>query len=81
MDRVPFEFGWRTYPAFPDEFVLCQSLEGLQFPTVIVCTDEVLKVPLQLFMMFVLIPLDPSFLDRAIHVFDLAIGSGMLNFC
>lgn len=46
----------------------------------VVGIDEQIKVPAQLIAVFVEIPFDGGFLDRAVHAFDLAIGPRMVWF-
>ena len=80
MDWIESESIGFICPAFTDEFIWRQPLEGLQSPPVIVGIDEVIEVLFQLVMIVVMIPFDRRFLDCAVHAFDLAIGPWVFDF-
>jgi len=60
LERVEFESVWLGSPAFANEFVGCEALQGLEPPSIVVGTDEVGKV---CFELVVMIALDGRFLD------------------
>ena len=68
-----------TCPAFADVFVRREAAERLEAATVVICVDEVVEVRSQLGMAVVVVAFDRSFLDGAVHPFDLAIGPGVLH--
>jgi len=73
MDRVDCESIGFICPALTDKLVWRQPLQCLQSAGVIVGINEVIELLLQLIMIVVMIPFDRSFLDRAVHTFDLSI--------
>lgn len=81
MDLVEFESVGVICPAFTNEFVWRQTLEGLQSAGVIVGVYEVVQVLFQLVVIVVMIAFNRCLLDRAVHAFDLTIGPGVFDFC
>jgi len=79
MDRIKSESFRLFCPCFGDKFVGREALQGFETPAVIVCIDEIGEVTLELPVTVVVIALDGSFLDRAVHAFDLAVGPRMLD--
>ena len=71
---------WFGCPHFAAVFEGCESLEGLQPPTIIVGIDEVVEMCSQLRMAVIMIPFDGRLLDCSVHPFDLPVGPGMLDF-
>mgnify|MGYP007000750092 CR=1 FL=1 len=79
MERVESESFWLGSPALADVFVGCETLQGLQPPSVVVGGDEVGKVGFELIVSIVMVAFDGCFLDRSVYAFDLTIGPGMLD--
>ena len=77
MDRIEPEAFRFFCPLFADELVRREPLEGLEPAAEVVSGNEVVKVLSELGMIFVVIALDRSFLDRPVHSLDLSIGPGM----
>ena len=73
MDRIEPEAFRFFCPLFADELVRREPLEGLEPAAEVVSGNEVVKVLSELGMIFVVIALDRSFLDRPVHSLDLAI--------
>ncbi len=66
-------------PHFADVFEGREALEGLQPAPVVVGVDEVVEAGFKSPIAVIVIAFDGSFLDRAVHPFDLAIGPRMLD--
>ena len=73
INPEPFESGC---PLFTDEFVGCQTLEGLEPAAEVVCIDEVGEVLPQLRVIVIVEALDGGFLDGPVHSLDLAVIQG-----
>lgn len=79
MDWIEGEsFGFGS-PAFTDELVGREALEGLQSSSEVVRLDEVLKMSPQLGVVIVMEALDGRVFDRAVQPLDLAVRPGVLR--
>ena len=81
MERVKDEPVWLFCPNFADEFVGCETFEGLEPSSEIVGRDEVGERVSKLVMSFVVEPLDRCVFDCPVHAFDLTVCPRMLGFC
>jgi len=79
LDRIHIESLWLGRPAFADELVGCETLEGLEPSPEIVSVDEVGQVASQLFVVVVVDPFYGRLFDRAVHSLDLAVGPWMVD--
>ena len=73
MARVQRESFRLFRPAFADEFIRGESVQGLQPTAIIVCVDEVTQMTRQLLMVVIMEAFDGCFLDRPVHSLDLTI--------
>ena len=73
IERIEPEAFRLFCPLLADKLVRSKPLEGLEPSTEVVGGNEVVKVLSELGMVFVVIALDRSFLDRPVHSLDLAI--------
>lgn len=94
MEWVEDEFFGLGSPAFADELVWRQAFEGLQSSPEVVGADKVGEMPFELVMVIGVEAFDVprendppdrflirfTFLDSAVHAFDLAIRPGMFRF-
>ena len=76
MDRIQDELIRLGCPDFADVFVGRETAEGLEPAGVVVGCQKVGEVSAELTMVFIVEAFDGRLLDRAVHPFDLAIGSG-----
>jgi len=67
-------------PGLADSFVGCEASERLQSAPGIVGSDEVVEVLPKLVVIVIVVALDRSVLDSAVHPLDLAVGPGVLRF-
>src|SRR5882757_7022828 len=79
MDWIESESVWLACPDFADVFVGREAFEGLQTPSVIVGSDEVGEMALELPVAVVVIALDGGFLDCAVHALDLTVRPRVLD--
>src|ERR1700722_4784494 len=77
MGWIEVEAFWLFCPDFADELVWREALEGLQSSAEVIGCDEVAQMAAQVFMVVVVEAFDGSFLNRAVHAFDFAIGPWM----
>jgi|SRR5271170_941545 len=80
MDRIESKSVGFILPAFTDELVDRQASKSLQAFGEIVGGDEVAEVGAKLRMGVVVVALDRSFFNSAVHALDLAVGPGMIRF-
>ena len=74
MVLVEIEPAGLDCPAFADELVRCEALQGFESAAEIVGSDEVLQMHFELPVAVVVVAFDSCFLDGAVHTFDLAVG-------
>ena len=60
-------------PAFADEFIWCETFQGLQSASIIVCVDEIIQVAHQLFVVVIMEAFDGCLFDCPVHPLDLTI--------
>ncbi len=70
---------WLFLPAFTDEFVGGNALEGLEPFSEVVGSDEVAEVSSSLVVAIVVVALYGRFLDGPVHAFDLSVDPGMVR--
>ena len=67
-------------PLLADEFIGCQSFQGLEALGEIVGHQEGCQMVTKLLMSIVVVAIDGGFLERSIHALDLAVRPGMIGF-
>lgn len=73
MVRICGETFWRFCPCPADDLVGCEAAEAFEATGEVVGGDEVVEIPSQLIVVFVVEALDRGVLDGAVHVLDLTI--------
>jgi hypothetical protein len=81
LERIEHEPMRLGGPAFADELVGCEALEGLQSPAEVVGRDEVSEVTAKLIVVVVVEALDCRVLDGSVHSLDLTVGPRVLRLC
>ena len=71
---------WLKNPDFADIFVKRETTECLEPARVVVGVKEVAEMHSELIMVFVVIPLDGSVFDCAVHPLDLSVRPWMVWF-
>jgi hypothetical protein len=66
-------------PCFADEFVGSEAAQPLEALAEVVGGDEVVEVLPELYVAVVMIAVDGSVLDGAVHPLDLAVGPGVVD--
>jgi hypothetical protein len=79
MDGVESKSIRFLLPAFADEFVGCESAEGLESFGEVVSSDEVAEVSAELVVVIVVVALNCGLFEGAVHALDLAVGPGMIG--
>ena len=80
MDRIESKSIGFLLPACADEFVSREAPERLESFGEVVSGDEVAEVRTELLMVVVVVALNGSFLDGAVHALHLTVGPGMIGF-
>jgi hypothetical protein len=74
FDRL--DLAWTVFPDFGDLFKYREPLEGLETPALMVSTNELREVPLELAVVVIGAAFRGCLLDRAVHASDLRFAHG-----
>ena len=80
MDRVESKSIWFLLPAFADEFEGREATESLEAFGEVVSSDEVAEGGSQLVVAVIVVALNRSLFDGAVHPLHLPISPGMIRF-
>ncbi len=78
LERIEDESFWLGSPGFADEFVGCETFEGLESSAEVIGIDEVAEMSPELRMSVVVIAVNCGFLDGSVHPLDLSVGPRMV---